>query len=418
MKRAVVVILDGVRRDCVTPALMPRLAAFARDGASFAAHRSMFPSATRVVSSSMATGCYPARHGLQGNSCVLWDAGRPLRMDAGLPDFLARRRAITGASLAMPTLAQRLAPHGGAIIFSNVSPGAAYAHDPDGFGHLYNRAGSYGPGRVPLADGLKVTLSLAGDRAMAERFVAEALPRRPALALMWTGEPDHVQHGVTLGSPEHHAALREADAHAGLVIDAVARRREAGEDVLLIIGSDHGHETVVGVIDIEAELIAAGLKDAPESEDMLAVANGVSSLIYVHPERRERIPALGAFLRGRDWAEHVLDATTLPGVGQSAAAGLAYAVGLRTSGEANALGVPGLALAALPHGEKPDRLGFGQHGGLGAWEQAPFLTIAGRGFAPGSVRREATSAIDIAPSVLAHLGVAASALDGRALQAG
>ena len=34
----------------------------------------------------------------------------------------------------------------------------------------------------------------------------------------------------------------------------------AVDDVLLIVGSDHGHETVSGVVDIEAELIAAGIK--------------------------------------------------------------------------------------------------------------------------------------------------------------
>ena len=58
--------------------------------------------------------------------------------------------------------------------------------------------------------------------------------------------------------------LREADRNAGMVIDAVARQRAEGDDVLLIVGSDHGHETVSGSVDVEAELIAAGLKDAAE----------------------------------------------------------------------------------------------------------------------------------------------------------
>lgn len=418
MRRAVVMILDGLRRDCITQALTPRLAAFARDAERFDAHRSVFPSATRVVASSMATGCYPARHGLQGNSAVLLVNGVPTEFDAGLPDFLQQRRAITGSSLAMPTLAQRLAPHGGAIIFANVSPGAAYAHDPDGFGHVYNRAGSFAPGRLPAPDPLNVTLGLEGDRAMTTRFVAEALPRRPALALIWTAEPDHMQHELTLGSPEHNAVLRCADAHAGMVIDAVARLRDAGEDILLILASDHGHETVTGVIDIEAELIAAGLKAAPDSTDVIACANGVSSLIYLHPDHRDRLPALGGFLRSRDWAQAVFDATTLPAVGQSAAAGLAFAVALRTSTEANACGMPGLALAAKARAGKSDHLGFGQHGGLGAYEQSPFLMVSGPGFTAGAARTTQTSALDIAPTILAHLKIAASALDGTALQRG
>ena len=416
MRRAVVMILDGLRRDCVTPALMPRLAAFAAEAETFAAHQSVFPSATRVVASSMATGCYPARHGLQGNSCVLLEGGRPVLHDAGLPGFLQHRRAVTGAALAMPTLAQRLAPHGGAVIFSNVSPGAAYAHDPDGFGHLYNRAGSFAPGRVPASDPLQVAPGLAGDRAMVERFVTDGLARRTALALLWTCEPDGAQHATPLGSPEHHAALRDVDHHAALVIDAVAALRREGQDVLFLIGSDHGHETVIGVIDIEGELIAAGLKAGPDSVDVVAAPNGVSSLIYVHPEERGRIPAIGAFLRTREWAEHVLDGITLPKFGQSGAAGLAFGVALRTSAAPNRYGVPGSAWAALPGAGKPDRLGAGQHGGLGAFEQAPFLLAAGAGFTAGAVRTEPSSAVDIAPTVLAHLEVAASALDGRRLQ--
>jgi hypothetical protein len=51
------------------------------------------------------------------------------------------------------------------ILFSNVSPGAAYAHDPDGYGFVYHRAGSFGPGRTPLdgARALKIAQDAAGD---------------------------------------------------------------------------------------------------------------------------------------------------------------------------------------------------------------------------------------------------------------
>ena len=49
MKGVVVVILDGLRRDLVTPAHTPSLAAFRERAEDFAAHRSVFPCATRVV---------------------------------------------------------------------------------------------------------------------------------------------------------------------------------------------------------------------------------------------------------------------------------------------------------------------------------------------------------------------------------
>jgi hypothetical protein len=419
VKRVVAVMLDGLRRDFVTPERTPCLAQFRGRAEFFAAHRSVFPSATRVVAASVATGCHPARHGLQGNSVALLENGRLVRHDAGGPDFLQHKRRVTGTSLAAPTMTERLAGRGGAITFSNASPGAAYAHDPDGHGFLYNRAGSFGPGRVPVpaADALRVTGNLAGDRAMTLRFIDEVLAaRRPALAVLWLHEPDHMQHELPLGSPDHLDVLRQADGHAGLVIDAVDRLRRDGDEVLLLVGSDHGHQTVGGVVDIEAELVAAGLKDGPSTGDVVSVSSGTAALIYVHPDRSERLPALADFLGARDWAGRVIPAGRLHEVGQAPAQGLAFAVSMRAGDGPNAYGTPGVSLEALPAAGKPHHLGFGQHGGLGRYEQSPFLMADGPGFTGGAARGDPTSVVDIAPTVLRHLGLPAGDMDGRALQ--
>jgi arylsulfatase A-like enzyme len=419
MRRAVIVTLDGLRRDFVSQAVTPHLAALAREAEQFEDYRTVFPSCTRVVSASLATGCHPVRHGLQGNTVALMEAGRLVPRDAGHPDFLQHKRRVTGHALAMPTLAERVKPQGGAIVFSNVSPGAAYAHDPDGHGHVYHRAGSFGPGRVPVPpdDQLDVTLDVAGDRRMTERFVGEVLhDRRPALAVLWLGEPDHIQHELPLGSPEHRAVLAQADTHAGLVIAAVAALRKADDDILLLVGSDHGHQTVSGVVDIDAELVAAGLKDAHGSDDVVAVSNGTSALIYVHPDHAPRLPGIRAFLETRDWAGQIFGPHELGEVGHAAVSGLAFALSMRASDEANAFGIPGSSLVAKPAFGKPDRLGCGQHGGLGAFEQAPFLMGSGTGFMPGAIRRDTARIIDVAPTVLTHLGLPADGLDGRALQ--
>ncbi len=431
MRRVVVVILDGLRRDFIDAARTPHLQRLAGRATSFAAHRSAFPSATRCVSATFATGCHPARHGLQGNAMALLEDGVLVAHDAGLPGFLQHKRAVTGRTLGEPTLAERLAPHGGAVIFNNVSPGAAYAHDPDGFGHLHHRAGSFAPGRVP-AGRLEVTLDAAGDRRMTERFVAAALApgparsashdtapldaRRPALALLWCAEPDHIQHDQPLGSPAHLGVLAEADRNAGAVIDAVDRLRRSGDDVLLIVGSDHGHETVSGLVDVEAELIAAGLKAGRESSDIVAQSNGTATLIYLAPERAALRPAVEAFLRTRDWAGSVLGTDQLAAVGQAPDNGLAFAVSMRASAAANRYGVPGSALAAMPRAGEAHPVGAGQHGGLAAFEQSPFLMIDGDGFPPATVSRRPTHIVDLAPTVLTHLRLDAAGMDGIALQ--
>jgi arylsulfatase A-like enzyme len=416
MKRVVVAILDGLRRDFVDAVRTPRLSEFRADAAWFPTYRTAFPSATRVVSATLATGCHPARHTLQGNAVALMEDNRLVPHDVGLPGFLEHKRKVTGCALAMPTLAERLAPHGGAIVYNNVSPGAAYMHDPDGFGYVYHRAGSFGPGRTPLA-ALPIPLDAAGDRAMTEAFIADALDRRrPALALLWLGEPDHIQHNTALGSPEHLAVLREADRHAGMVVDAVRRLRAAGDEVLLLIGSDHGHETVSGIIDIEAELVAAGLKSTTDSNDMVAVSSGTASLLYLHPDAENRRAAVHDFLLNQRWVGQVIDADGLASIGQAPLHHLAFAISLAADCSENQHGVPGRSLEAAPRWGKSDRLGCGQHGGLGAFEQSPVLLIDGPGFAQGESRDRPTHVVDLAPTIMRHLGIAAPGMDGRPLQ--
>jgi predicted AlkP superfamily pyrophosphatase or phosphodiesterase len=419
MRCVVVVVLDGMRRDLIDDAHTPALAQRVRSSHSFTAHRSMFPSATRVVSASFATGCNPGRHELQGNSLALLEEGRLIYHDAGHPDFLQHKRRVTGRSLAVPTLAERLAPYGGMILFSNVSPGAAYAHDPDGYGHVYHRAGSFAPGRKRLegAQALNIAQDATGERAMTSRFIDEVLmERKPSLAILWMGEPDATQHLRPLGSPDHLAVVREADANAARVFDAVDRLREQGDDVLLIACSDHGHQTVSRVVDIEAELVMAGLKESRESTDVVTPTSGTSTLVYVDPACVAKVDAIGAFLSSRDWIDKVVPAAELPTVGQASNHGLSYAISLKSDDEANPFGVRGHSYESKPVAGKATHLHCGQHGGLARYEQMPFLVIDGRGFSARAVSESPTSPIDLAPTILSHLQLPAEGMDGRALQ--
>src|SRR5690349_13459753 len=63
-----VIVVDGLRPDYVTPQVMPRLYRLGRRGIVFTAHHSVFPTVTRVNASSFVTGAYPETHGLMGNT--------------------------------------------------------------------------------------------------------------------------------------------------------------------------------------------------------------------------------------------------------------------------------------------------------------------------------------------------------------
>jgi arylsulfatase A-like enzyme len=264
---------------------------------------------------------------------------------------------------------------------------------------------------------LRIAQDAAGERAMTQRFIDEVLvERRPTLSLLWLGEPDATQHLKPLGSPEHLAVLAEADANAGRVVQAVDRLRDGGDDVLLVLCSDHGHQTVSRVVDIEAELVAAGLKESRESGDVVTPTSGTSTLVYVHTDHASRSDAIGAFLTSRDWVDRVVPAAGLAEVGQAPRHGLAFAVSLKSDDEPNAFGVRGHSVEARPAPGKAAHLGCGQHGGLARYEQMPFLMIDGPGFNAGRVSTAPTSPIDIAPTILAHLQQPAEGMEGRGLR--
>ncbi len=284
MNRVVIVICDSLRTDLITPRDAPFLTELGGRSARFANHAGVFPSTTRTSAASIATGCLPARHGLLGNTMALDEGDGLVCLSVGKPDFRDRLHRATGRTLHAPTLAERLDRVGETTIaFSNVSPGAAYFLDPDGYGWVYNPAGSYGPGRRPLPaeDGLAIAKGDAGDTVATERFCEEVLRRRaPAVALLWLSEPDYTGHHTPLGSPEHRRAITSADTNARSVAETVAQLDPSGERILFIVGSDHGMETVDETIDLDTLLVEAGLKAAPGSSDVVVAPNGTAALLY------------------------------------------------------------------------------------------------------------------------------------------
>ncbi|MFZ3235161.1 MAG: alkaline phosphatase family protein [Stellaceae bacterium] len=418
MKRAVIVICDSLRRDLITTEDAPFLTEFAQRSAQFANHSSVFPSTTRTSAATIATGCRPARHGLLGNTMAIDEGDGLVCLSVGKPDFRDRLYRATGRTLHVPTMAERVARAGDtAIAFSNVSPGAAYFLDPDGHGWVYNAAGSFGPGRreLPASEGFAVGKGEAGDTAVTERFCAEVLhDRTPALALLWLSEPDHTGHHTPLGSPEHRRAITAADANVRRVAETVARLDPDDEEILLVVGSDHGMETAAETIDLDAMLVDAGLKRASGSSDVVVAPNGTAALVYFAEPESLQVAEIAHFLETQDWVGRVFAGATLAETGLPTGSSARIAITMKADDRPNRHGVPGYSRIVRDSAEAKDITGFGQHGGLGVHEQGPFLFVRGGGFAPGS-RTGRSSLIDIAPTVLRHLGLAADGLDGRPL---
>jgi len=411
-RRTVLVVCDGLGRNWVTPDWTPVLHELRHRSLWCDAHNAVFPSVTRASAASVTTGCHPARHGLHGNRMGLFENGKIVVRDVGAPDFREHMRRATGRTLLVPALSERVADHGGFIAFSNVSPGAAFFLDPDAHGHVYHRSGSHAPGGQAL-DPLPVSHDHAGDWAMTERFCREVLEeRRPAVALTWLCDPDHTLHGVPLGSPAHAEALAGAERCVAEIVRTVEALRAKGEEILLLVGSDHGQETIGAPVSLEEWLSERGLWRQLEAGDIAVAGQGAAALLYATDRGRSALLAVLDEMRRQPWAEGVLVGEALAEREFAAEGGVIAAINMARRPDANRHGVPGKRFVVSEG--KPVPVGAGQHGGWGPDETRPFLMVNDGGRTVGVVDRT-TSLTDIAPTIVAYLGLPLDGFDGRPL---
>jgi arylsulfatase A-like enzyme len=231
---------------------------------------------------------------------------------------------------------------------------------------------------------------------------------------LWLSEPDYTGHHTPLGSPAHRRAIASADENVRRVADTVASLDPTGDNILFVVGSDHGMETVAETIDLDGLLIEAGLKGAATSSEVVVAPNGTSALLYFADPAGALVAEVARFLETQEWIGRTFVGPDLAVAGLPTGSPMQIAVTLKPDDRTNPHGVPGHSPVVRDALEPKDATGFGQHGGLGKNEQSPFLFISGRHFAPGP-RHARSSLIDIAPTVLRHLGLPASGMDGEAL---
>ena len=63
-----ILVIDGLRPDSITPDVMPNLDRLRKRGVWYSQSHSVYPTVTRVNASSIVTGTLPDQHGIVGNS--------------------------------------------------------------------------------------------------------------------------------------------------------------------------------------------------------------------------------------------------------------------------------------------------------------------------------------------------------------
>ena len=188
------------------------------------------------------------------------------------------------------------------------------------------------------------------------------------------------------------------------------------DEVLFVLCSDHGHETVNGIVPVVDELVAAGLKADTHSSDVVLASSGMGGHVYLGEENAELADQIVAWLRNHDAVDRVFIGDELKEVGQLSPHGRqVIAFSMAKQNGVNRFGIAGLGHVMKDIFTATDNLGFGQHGGLGRYETNPMLVVNGSEFETG-VSLIQTSAVDLAPTILCYLGITERGMDGKPLQ--
>jgi arylsulfatase A-like enzyme len=430
--RVVICVFDGLRPDFVTPELTPNLARFAGQGTWFREARSVFPSMTRVATTSIATGAPPSVHGVVGNAFYFPQVTQDHVLDMSRADDVALAQAATGGRLVeAESFGDVLARAGKRLaIVHTGSAGSAHLLNPRAKTNGHWTFSIFGCEHTQTPEAVDEAVARFGppparelprfaEVDYAERVLREHVLEvlKPDVALVWFNEPDTSFHYRFLGSPETLAVLKAVDAAFGRILAWIDAQPDA-DRYAVIAASDHGQISTSGAIELSALLGAQGHAGRRAMERTLEGAQfcmtggnmGEIRILEGGMARRDAIAAwlmeqdfLGMlFSRGRNAVEGEVDgsfALSLVDLDHARQPDLVYV--LRSDDSADAYGFPGLGV--LTKADVP--VGGGMHGGLNRHELNTVLMVRGGGAAAAAVDRRACGIIDIAPTVLGLLGL-------------
>ena len=429
MPSVLVFVFDGLQPSQVNPRLMPNLAAFAAAGVTFTNHHAVFPTVTRVNCSSMVTGMDPGGHGLAGNRLLIRDFDPDNAMGAMEPELTRVAEAGVPVLLA-PTLAQILSEHGKEYVAIGVgTSGNAFLHNPtaedsggatihptfalprDLHESLIDRFGAWPEESVPNTSRLAHAVRIMTEYVLPERM--------PAVALIWSSEPDKAQHAAGVGSSLANTAVKEADGQFG---DVLQWLREAGrlEDTDIIVASDHGYSTISEAIAVESLVREAGFPPGGEPGGVVVAQNGGAVLFYTPPGDLDTAQRLAAWLMAQRWCGALMASDAVAGIPGTLPASLVgdqgprapeLTMSFRWDSAENEAGYPGTVYST--YGEP----GAGQHGSMSRHEMNNILFAGGPSFRSRLMSEIPSGNLDLAPTILRILGISEGVeMRGRVLE--
>jgi len=404
-RSSLVVVIDGLRPDYITPAIMPRLHALGEAGVIADAHHAVFPTVTRVNSSSLATGAYPATHGLMHNTILLPDVS-PNPIDTGeAPALQQAERATGGRLLTTVSVGEWFQQAGRRVLAAGSgTTGSTWLlnHKPGPRALVLSSRDFVVPEalRERAATLLGPPPALAYPNRAANRWAVDAYLEfglkefRPDLTLLWLTDPDGTAHRNGVGSPLTREALQAVDADLGRLLDTLAQRG-LRERTNILVTADHGFSTHGGPFNLTALLTARGLAAG------VKVVGGTQ--LYVQSGGEEKIRRIVALLQETAWVGAIFTRASSPGAREGFVPGtLSFdAIHYRHARAADILVDPQWSEAANAHGYAGATTsgGVAGHGSSSPYDIRIRLVAAGPDFKRGVRSPVPTSNVDLAPTL-------------------
>jgi len=421
-----VIVVDGLRPDYVTPTVMPRLLRLGQRGIVLTAHHSVFPTVTRVNASSFVTGAYPETHGLMGNTIYIPKANATKGLDTGDRANLEAVERAEGNLLTAPTLSEILRPVGKKLLaVSSGSSGSAYL-----LNHTLATGGivHYEFSRPPdLAARVAAALGRAPAHATPndpqnqyaiDAYLSVGLNEvHPDVTFMWLNDPDGTAHANGIGAELTLKSLALVDAGIGRVEDTL-RARGLLERTNIIVTSDHGFSTHTRGLRL-GDLVEPFAKPMTDGSKDIVVAEGA---IYLRSGGDPaRVAAIVAALQKRPEVGAIFTRSATSGAAIGAAPGtLSFdtarwnharagdiLVSANWTSDKNGAGIAGTTTEG----------GLAGHGSSSPYDIHNALIAAGPDFRERAVSDVPTANVDLAPTLLHLLGMKpAPSMTGRVIE--
>lgn len=425
--RTLIVFFDGLRPDYITPEAMPNVYAFSKRGVYGKQHHSVFPTVTRVNSSSYASGSYPATNGIMGNTVYFPQVDKKKGLNTGEASEMEKVTVATGGHLLTTISLGEILQAAGAkmMVFSSGSSGQALFqnHTVSG-GAIINTS-------MILPESYKSTVladlgpvpAHAKPNSAQHKWVTDALIRYglrldgPMVSAIWFSDPDGTAHYDGMGVQSSMESIKSVDEQFGRII-ADLEKKQLTEKFNIIISTDHGFVTYIGKNSVSEYLIKEGLKIDKESEDVV-IAEGA---IYVQNHDPQKIKQIVASLQSQDWVGGIFTKASKPGDLKGSIEGTVSFDAIHWNHPERS----GDILVDYDWNDDKNSMGYAGssfsrgvaagHGGFSKYEVHIALLAAGPSFKSAYESELPSSNVDIAPTILHihHLNIPTS-MDGRVL---